>query len=74
MDQMTFEEAYTKLNGIVAGLERNEITLQESLNAFEEGVRLVRYCNELLDNAQNRISLLQMNDNQPELVPFEAAE
>ena len=74
MDQLTFEEAYAKLNRIVSGLERNEITLQESLDSFEEGVRLVRYCNELLDNAQNRISLLQMNNDQPELVPFEADE
>lgn len=74
MDQLTFEEAYTKLNNIVNGLERSEISLQESLNAFEEGVKLVKYCNELLDKAQNRISLLQMTDNGPEFQPFEDTE
>lgn len=74
MDQMTFEEAYEKLSSIVKKLERSETGLQESLDEFEEGVRLVRYCNDLLDKAQNKISMLQMNEGQPELVPFEAEE
>ena len=46
---MTFEEAIKKLEKIALALENEKIELDESLKLYEEGVKLVRYCNKLIE-------------------------
>ena len=58
MDQPTFEGALKRLEEIVAHLERNELDLEQSLQMFEEGVKLVRFCTSRLDEAERRIEIL----------------
>lgn len=58
MDQPTFEGALKRLEEIVAHLERNELDLEQSLQMFEEGVKLVRFCTTRLDEAERRIEIL----------------
>jgi exodeoxyribonuclease VII small subunit len=53
-----------KLEDIVARMETGELSLDESLKAFEEGIRLIRLCNGKLDEAQRRIDLLVRNDRE----------
>ncbi|HRT28043.1 MAG TPA: exodeoxyribonuclease VII small subunit, partial [Syntrophales bacterium] len=53
-----FEEALAKLEEIVKRMESGELTLDESLEAFEEGVRLSRLCAERLDEAERRVEAL----------------
>lgn len=56
---ISFEEAYTKLEQIAAKLEDPQITLDESITLFEEGVRLSKYCSEVLDKAKQKIEILE---------------
>ena len=56
---MSFEEAYNKLEEIAAKLDSADITLDESIALFEEGVRLSAYCNEILEKARQKIELLE---------------
>jgi exodeoxyribonuclease VII small subunit len=58
----TFEEALLRLEAIVGELEEGEIGLAEGLARYEEGVRLLRQCYQLLDGAQRRIELLNRVD------------
>ena len=53
-----FEGALARLEAVVARLEDGDLTLEESLNAFEEGVRLTRQCAEQLQVAERRIEVL----------------
>ncbi len=53
-----FEESLNKLEKIVSKLEKGDISLEESLKLFEEGVRLSRLCNEKLDEAEMRVEIL----------------
>lgn len=53
-----FEEAMNKLEKIVAKLEKGDIPLEESLKLFEEGIRLSRFCNQKLDEAERRVEIL----------------
>ena len=46
-----FEEALQKLEAIVAQMEEGDLPLEETLKAFEEGVRLARFCASKLDEA-----------------------
>lgn len=55
MAEMTFEQAMTRLEQIVAALESGRCTLDESLKLFEEGTKLTAYCAEQLKTAEQKI-------------------
>ncbi|HEX7102399.1 MAG TPA: exodeoxyribonuclease VII small subunit [Nitrolancea sp.] len=57
-DQPTFEELSQQLEAVLARLERGDLALEEALSAYEQGVTLVRQCNDLLDRAELRITEL----------------
>jgi exodeoxyribonuclease VII small subunit len=69
--ERNYEEAVTRLEEIVQRLEAGEISLEESLALFEEGVGLAKYCSGKLDAAEGRLeTLLGFNNGEPKLGPF----
>ncbi len=56
---MPFEAAVARLEAIVKAMEGDGISLDESLALYEEGVALVRLCNSELDEAEQRVRILQ---------------
>jgi len=58
-----FETSLEELERIVRELEQGELTLEKSLELFEQGVKLSRECQERLTQAERRIEIL-MRDNQ----------
>ena len=59
----TFETSLEELERIVRELEQGELSLEKSLELFEQGVKLSRECQERLNQAERRIEIL-MRDNQ----------
>jgi exodeoxyribonuclease VII small subunit len=59
----TFETSLEELERIVRDLEQGELTLEKSLELFEQGVKLSRECQDRLTQAERRIEIL-MRDNQ----------
>ncbi len=57
-DNLNLEEALNDLEQIVKDLEDGRLSLEESLELFEKGVKLVRLCNSKLDMAEQRIESL----------------
>ena len=55
-ENRTFEKALSELENHVRKLDSGELALEDSLATFESGVKLVRECQELLDNAEQRIT------------------
>ena len=53
-----FEEAIEKLDEILSKLESGSAALDESLSLFEEGVSLIKLCNEKLDAAEQKVRIL----------------
>ena len=53
-----FEASLAQLEKLVARLESGELGLEESLKAFEEGVKLTRQCQETLNTAQQKVQQL----------------
>jgi exodeoxyribonuclease VII small subunit len=53
-----FEEKLTSLEAVVERLERGELSLDESVKLFEEGVKLSNACKQELEQAEGRIQLL----------------
>ena len=66
-ENLTFESATVRLEQIVKLLEQGNSSLDESLKLYEEGISLVRFCNESLDNAERKIKIL-VSDGSGDLV------
>ena len=58
-----FEEQLTQLETVVERLERGELTLEESVRLFEEGMRLSQACKQELEQAEGRIQVLVEGKN-----------
>jgi len=56
---MTFEESLVQLEKIVRTLDDGKTSLDEALEKYEEGIRLLRHCSDLLDGAKRRIEILR---------------
>lgn len=56
----SFEEALKELEEIVARLESGNLTLEKSLELYARGLELGKYCHEVLQNAEQQISVLHM--------------
>ncbi len=64
MENMTYEESIKKLEQIVKELEDGELTLDESIKKFEEGMELSKHCSKLLECAEKKITvLIEKEDN-----------
>lgn len=59
--ELTFEQATAKLDEIVRTLERGDAPLDKSLEMFEEGAKLIKICNMMLDEAEQRVTGLQVD-------------
>lgn len=71
-NKMSFEQSLSRLDEIVKHLERGDMPLAQSLEAFEEASGLILSCNKMLDEAQQRVVKLRKGaDRQPEELPFE---
>ena len=57
---MDFETAVKRLDEITSALEKEALNLEDALKLYEEGVHLVRVCNEKLEDAERRIRILKM--------------
>ena len=69
-----FEDALARIEKIVADLERGEPALSVALAKYESGVKLLRECYHLLDEAEHSVALLTGSDEQgnPITTPFDA--
>ncbi len=59
----TFEESISELEKIVSQLEGGDVTLDESLNLFEKGIKLSKSCQKMLDEAEKKVSVLLTNED-----------
>ena len=68
----SFEAAMSQLENIVENMERGELPLEDALTAFENGVKLVRQCEEKLKTAEQKVQILMQSSNKSELQPFDS--
>lgn len=66
-----FETALAELEALVTRMESGELSLEESLSAFERGIGLTRSCQEALTAAEQRVQLLMERNGQSDARPFD---
>ncbi len=57
-ENLNFEEAMKQLENVANELEKGNLSLDESVNKFEEGMKLSKKCNNFLDSAEKKITML----------------
>lgn len=62
-EKKTFEQSISELEEIVSQLEGGNVTLDESLELFEKGIKLSKSCQQMLDAAEKKVSILMTNDD-----------
>ena len=74
MAKKTFESALTQLEKITRELEKGELSLENSLKKFDEGIKLAGFCSEQLTEARTRVELLIEKNDRLEAVPFKDSD
>ena len=67
----SFEEQIENLENIVAELEKGNLNLDDSVSKFEEGMKISKECNKILENAEKKISILINQDGEIKEEDFE---
>ena len=70
MAKKNFEESLNKLELITNELESGNLSLEDSLKKFDEGIKLAEFCNKKLDEAHRKINLLMNKNGEIVSTPF----
>jgi exodeoxyribonuclease VII small subunit len=73
VDEPGFDQILARLREVVQRLESGELTLEQSLQVYEEGVQLARRGQQLLATAEKRVEILVSASGGVEVVPFDVA-
>lgn len=71
MAKENFEESMKKLETIVTELENGNLNLDESVKKFEEGMKIAKQCNNILEDAEKKIAILLEEDGELKEEKFE---
>lgn len=63
MTDQTFENAIKNLEKIVEELETKDLTLEDAVKKFEEGVKLSKFCSKILDETEKKVTMLLKDNN-----------
>lgn len=75
MAEIKFEDALKKLEKIVEDLERGDLSLDDALKRYQEGIDLARTCAQRLESAKKKIEVLSKNKKgEFELIPLDDAK
>lgn len=74
MAKKTFESALSRLEEITRELEEGEISLENSLKKFDEGIKLAEFCNQKLSDAKAKVEILLQKNGKISAEPFEGLE
>ena len=69
-----FEQQLASLEGLVESLESGELSLEESLKSFEQGIKMARDCQAALKSAEQKVEVLMRQGDELVSQPFEDQE
>ena len=66
----SLEESLSEISTLIEKMEHGELSLEQSLNHFERGVTLIKHCQKILEEAEQKVKVLIQNNNQEELSSY----
>lgn len=64
------ECSLNEINDLINKMESSGLTLEQSLNSFERGITLIKHCQKILAQAEQKVQILMRNNEQEELIPY----
>ncbi|MGN0297641.1 MAG: exodeoxyribonuclease VII small subunit [Lachnospiraceae bacterium] len=65
--ELTIEQSMEKISQIIAALEGGSLTLEESMQQFETGIRLVNQCTKIIDTAEKQMKILRESEGETDV-------
>ncbi|NLK27566.1 MAG: exodeoxyribonuclease VII small subunit [Clostridiales bacterium] len=65
--EMKLEESFERLDQIMKDLEKPDVSLEDSFALYQEGVKLLKQCNDSIDKVEKELIILSENGEQDEL-------
>lgn len=59
---MSFEETIEQLEGVIDKLENDKVSLSDSLKLYNDGVKLVKNCSDMLDKVEKQVKILEVKE------------
>ena len=56
--ELSLEDLFTNLDEVVAGLEKEDITLEESFDLYQKGMKMLKQCNDTIDMVEKKVQIL----------------
>lgn len=63
-DTAGLEELFSKIEGVISGMEEDEVSLEDAFSLYQQGISLVKQCNEKIDRVEKDIQILNQNDGE----------
>ncbi len=73
-EQNTFDQSLKKLEEVVKRLETGELTLEDSIELYQEGMELARQCHVKLEAAEQKVQQIVRENDQLRIEPFHSKE
>jgi exodeoxyribonuclease VII small subunit len=64
------EESLSEITQLIEKMEQSDQTLEQSLNHFERGITLIKHCQKILTEAEQKVNILVQNNNQENLTQY----
>ena len=68
------EQSLAEINQVIEKMEQGELTIDQSLGQFERGITLVKHCQKILADAEQKVQILIQNNKQDTLTAYDSAE
>lgn len=65
-DTAGLEELFSKIEEVISGMEEDEVSLEDAFSLYQQGISLVKLCNEKIDRVEKDIQILNQNDGEDE--------
>lgn len=64
------EDSLAEISKLIEKMEHSELTLEQSLSSFERGIGLIKHCQKILEEAEQKVQVLIQNQNQETLAAY----
>lgn len=65
------EDSFSEINQLIDKMEHSELSLEQSLQDFERGITLIKHCQKILTDAEQKVQILIQQNNQEQLAPYD---
>ncbi|QHQ62769.1 exodeoxyribonuclease VII small subunit [Anaerocolumna sedimenticola] len=66
-EEKSLEASFQEINEIISKLEQEDITLEDSFSLYQEGIKLLKYCNDSIDKVEKKLIILGEKNETDEL-------